>query len=142
MNLINVKKILRAAIDSFNNNDLGFEITIENDHVNAKAELSIAGHDDGVLASFQVYENGFAFFSFLFDNIDIDEESLQLVEEFNENVLFLKAEMGDGVLTLSCNCPCVTENSLEDFTIGVLNEIVDDDTTKYLTPLTDLTYAD
>ena len=42
MNLIKAKKLLRSEIDNFNDNDLGFEITIENDHVTAKADLSIA----------------------------------------------------------------------------------------------------
>lgn len=141
MNLIKAKKLLRSAIDNFNDNDLGFQIEIEDNHVNAKAGLSIAGHDDGVVAFFQVYENGSAFFRFLFDNIDQTLEALQLTEEFNENVLFLKADIGDGILTISCNCPCVTEDSLEDLTLIVLNEIIDDDTTRYLKPLTELTYS-
>ena len=139
MDLIKARDILRTTIDNFND-DLDFKITIEDGHVSAIAHLTIVGHDDSVLVSFQIFEDGPALIDFMFDNIDCDEETLQPVETFNENVLFLKAEMGDGILTVSCNSPYVTEDSLGDYILGVLHDVACDDTATYLKPLTKLTY--
>ena len=138
MNLKKASKVLQKAFSHYNN--LGFEITFEKNHLEAKANLTVKAHDDDIYTKFQVYESGRVYYEFFFDYLNKTDHALNLINDFNDNVLFLKASIRDnGCLLLSCNTPYISEPDLEEFTVRVMSELVDDDTEKYLKPLTALT---
>lgn len=73
--------------------------------------------------------------------MEINERTLKLVNQFNNNCYFLKACIDDkNYLVVSCPAEYVTLNTVGKTVERSLNELLKDKTQKFLFPLTALTH--
>ena len=91
-----------------------------------------------------VSPSGLVSFYLYFGILKKNGQTLELVNEFNENVVGLKASIDcdNGMLTVSHETQYVTENTIGSYAESVLLSIVNNITLKYLQPLNELTVKD
>lgn len=130
----------RIARDLQKNYGNLFEFKVENDRVTGTGELSIKGHDDNVYASIMISNSGSAMFRFCFDQVEPSEHVLNLINDLNDELFFLKAYIdSDNYLVLQHNTFYISELDYMRYVSRVLNELVDEDTERLLKPITQLT---
>lgn len=140
LNLKKVKKILEKVFGSYGSNGLDFKYEMQADRLIAKNDLTLNGCDDEIYASFTFYREGNACLDFYFDYIDINEETLRLVNAFNDNVYYLKACINEkDCLVISHPVEYLTEKAVAECVERTLDDVVRDRTKQYLLPLTELT---
>lgn len=120
---------------------LDFEFTIKGNKLNAKNSITINGYDDDVFVDIVVFDSGSFGIDFVFDKLDLTGHNLALINEFNDNSVWLHAHIrNDGYLVLSYNIAQISDDDLIENTSCVLNQLVSDKIKKYLQPITENTY--
>lgn len=139
--LVNLKKAKKVLEKFFTDYDLDVEYVLSDEKLSAKsANVSAKPYDDDIYLGIHVYSSGITTFNFIFDYLQKTSQALDLVNDFNEHVFALKASISeDGGLTICHEAEVVDENILDVVASRVLNNVIDDDTVKYLLPLTKLT---
>lgn len=141
MDLIKTKKVLKKTLRKFNKK-LDFKIEVEEQCVKATNNITINGYDDDILVSLEFYSGGCAYFEFYFDYLDKTGSTLNLINDFNDNVLHLKASITQkGCLHICHTVQYLTEKTLPECTFRVLGSLTEDNTKKYLQPLTAITVS-
>ena len=141
LKLAKVEKILRSLFKNYGSDGLDFEYEYDDDCVTAQCHLSLKSHDDDILASFNFYTGGNAGLDFFFDHLDLNEQTLRLINDFNDNVYYLKAHISEkGFLVISAPVEYLTLDTLDEYVGRVMNDLADDKAKTYLLPLTRLTY--
>lgn len=138
---LNLKKAQKIIEDMFKD-WLDITTEMEDERLICKADIVAKAYDDDISLMMAFYANGSGYIDFCFDYLDKDEETLDLVNTFNENVLRLKAAIGDNGFLKISYYEYVTEDTIAQIVKKVFDELVDDDTVKYLKPITEFTYAD
>ena len=140
--LINLFKI-KAAIESVFDK-LGIDVNVDYDpgaQLGVDCNLKSKLYKDDIRLGIRVYPSGLATYNFYFDELDKTEKALDLLNQFNDNVLCLKATLSNiGYLLISCEVEILTEDVAAAYTKKVLKDLVDDTTAKYLIPLSKLTH--
>lgn len=120
---------------------LDFEFTVKGDKLNAKNSITINGYDDDVFVDIVVFESGSFGVDFVFDKLDMTGQNLALINEFNDNSVWLHAHIrNDGYLVLTYNIAQISDVDLVENTSFILNQLVSDKIKKYLQPITENTY--
>ena len=142
---MNLKKVVKELEKVFKVWGISFGVGIKPTDsggvkVEASANLTLKGHDDEIYAYFTFYPNGVSEYSFTFDKLEKNEETLGLVNKFNEEVLWFNAYIDDEYLQLSHLTLGISEKTVAAYTHAVLDNLAnDEDVAKHLTPLTKLT---
>ena len=138
MNLKTAERYLRKVL----NDGLGldYEYEYNDDNLLAKHSITINGLKGDVYSAIRVYEDNTVVYRFTFDRIDRTRETLRLANEYNENFLFLKTYIDDEYLQLEHVAFYVSEENLEEYTKGIFDEVIAQNSKKYLKPLCDETY--
>ena len=139
--LYEVESILRKVFSAYGNGGLDFKFKYTDNRVDASCQLTLRNCDDHILAFITFFTDGSGRVSFYFDKLEINERTLKLVNQFNNNCYFLKACIDDkNYLVISCPAEYVTLNTVGKTVERSLNELLKDKTQKFLFPLTALTH--
>ena len=139
-------KAARLIMDEFSSLDFKMEelnaekLILTASNVNAKAYF-----DDDIYCRVVAYTSGTVHVFFTFDMIDMDNVTLRLINDFNDNVPFLKANIttinDKTYLQLhGANISCSDETVIHSTVSFFFGELLDENTLEFLQPLTDLTY--
>ena len=142
--IMNIKKAKKVLEKFFSDWDITVEYDLTDERLTAKSRnVNAKPYDDDIFISILIYPSGFVAYNFYFDYLTKNAQVLDLLNSFNENVIGLKASVSneDGGLTITHEAEAVTEDVIDIYTNRVLNDLLDDDTVKYLLPLTELTSA-
>ncbi len=121
---------------------LDFEFGLGEDRLTAKNSVSIDGYDDDVFISFVVFKSGSYGVDFVFDKIDRTPQALELLQNFNENSVWLAAFIrDDGYLVLRYNVMQLSDDDVVQNTESVMQKLISPEIREVLTPLTRLTYS-
>ena len=142
--IINLKKAKKIWEDMSKELELEYEIKVEDDSVIWTFDTSLKAFDDNIMAYFRIFESGAAMFTFTFDRLVIDEQTLRMVNDLNENNYFFRAyiDSEDGYLRLEHVALFVEQDDLAGYTNAILERFVDDKLKELLTPLCILTEGD
>ena len=143
LNLNKVEKILGDFFKEYAGGALGFEFKYDDDGLVAECDLALEGCDDDILASFKFYTGGNAGLDFYFDKLPVNLKTLELVNQFNNNVYYLKARISDkGYLVVSSPIEYTNLDAIEEYVARMMDEFLDDRVQQYLFPLAELTQGD
>ena len=143
LKLNKAEKILNKVFKNYGGGGLEFEYEYEENGLVARCDLTLKGCDDGILASFKFFTGGNVALDFYFDHLEANAHTLSLLNDFNNNVYYLKAFISDkGYLVVSAPVEYLNLDTLDETMARVMNEFIDDDVQKYLFPLTELTTSD
>ena len=128
-------------------NKVTFDVAEQTDTklVLTASEVSAAKYfDDDIYVRVVCYDSGTLHVFFTFDQLRLDSLTSRLINDFNDNVPFLKAL----VTTIkdkqylqihAVNVGCESERVVASTVSFFFGELLDDTTLEFLTPLTDLT---
>ena len=139
-------KAARMIIDEFSVLDFKIdELTNEKLTMTASGINAKEYFDDDIYCKIVAYSSGTVHVFFTFDQLSDDLMSLRLINDFNNNVPFLKANIvrikGDTYLELhAVNISCSDEDVLASTVSFFFGELLDEVTLEYLQPLTDITF--
>ncbi len=138
-----IKKMLtRYLYDDLGLDDFKLEIE-DDDNLTAKNNITIKGFDDDVFVSLIVFKSGSFGVDFVFDKLDISQRTLNLVQEFNRNSIWLAAFIrDDGYFVLRYNVMELGEDEIISNTRSIFNQLVSDKIKRLLEPILDYTYSD
>ena len=143
---MNLRKLVNE-INSAWNEKITFKVEYddENDCVSLRGTIRPKAYDDHVLLSMDIYDKGdhvSLYIDFVFDKLEITREALRLINNFNNESLFLKAQVdteGTPYLRLVFNNKFIAGEYVLQVIRFAISELVDDDVVEALTPLTELT---
>ena len=99
---------------------------VDNDEFQAKSEVALDYVDDDISIIMHVYSGGTAQFRVVFDKIEKNEKSLELLNEFNYSNPFFKAFIrDDGFLELSHFIAYYSDDIFKDYGNEFLHRIID-----------------
>lgn len=139
---MNVEKLKKLIIKEWSK--LTFDIKQKDNYLELIANVTTQSFDDDVRVEVDLYPDGLLFITFVFDSIDRTQTAYRLINDFNDNVAYLKAFIttrnNTDYLCLEYMAYDVVteENGLTIFN-AMLTKLVNDKTLKYLKPLTSLT---
>ena len=136
MDLELVKAILEEYLEK-KNIDFNFEMTDKK--LTVSGNLSFEDFGTVGYCSFAFFTSGMAVYSILFDEIDKTPEALGLINKFNIESLLLKAT-ADDYLTLDYTVYKLHEADIEEYTNGIFDDLLCEDTEEYLKPIIALTH--
>ena len=138
--LVNVKKAKKLLQGFFKNWKIEIEYEMRDGKLRAKSHITAKPYDDDIFMAIWVSPKGALNVNFYFDYLQINQHTLQLVNDFNNNVVGLKVSIDDdGGLIVTHQANIVTLDVLIDYVDEVMGDLIADNTVKYLKPLTALT---
>lgn len=142
---VNIKKIKAYLEKELSKKwaNLDFECEYEKDSVTFAASLTLNNHDDDIRAIIEAYEGGGSLFRAVFDKIDLTEDVLRLLNEFNADDPFFKAYVReDGFLELRHFFVCYDESMFKSYASEFLIRLADMADNEILQALTENTYVE
>lgn len=139
INLKKVSKDIKKFLKDIGIKDV--EINVEEKRITSVFDTSLKDYDDNIIARFDYYTNGLAVFCFTFDRLDVNEQTLRMINEANEKLLFFQVfiDAEKNYMRLMHSVMYVHEDDYDDYVANVLKEFVADSTIEVLTPLCILT---
>lgn len=119
-----------------------FDITtkIDGDWLTATADLTAKDIDDGIFFKVGVSNNDAFYIQFVLDKIEFSSYVCKLIYDYNYHSNWLHCYVReDGYLVVEYAIRYVSLDMLQDNIDFMLSEFTDDDTMKYLKPLSELT---
>lgn len=143
---MNLKHVAKEFTKEWNQIDFDTQFDNENNALKISANLSAKAYDDEILLIANIYDRGDSaavYIEFCFDELELTNGTLRLINGFNEESLFLKAHVDSGseqhYLRLTYNVFNVREEDVVSTISFAMNEVTDDDIEKILKPITLLT---
>lgn len=140
LNIKNAKK----AIDNLFKNWLNISLEIEDDYIEGYHTITTKAYDCDIHVFLQFFDTGRGGVMFFLGNIDKNEQTLDLVNTFNDDVLRLKSmisyddnEKEYGLYVLHEIQYC-TADTIAQIVEDAFDYLTDEYTIKYLKPLTKL----
>ena len=120
---------------------ISFDFKIEgeedNERARATADVTLNGFDDDIHLVFTARSGSGVDFNAVFDKLDLTNEVMMLLNEFNENEFYFKLYVrNDGYLNINHDFICDDESMLEDYVgecLSRLADLSDDDIMQVLT---------
>ncbi len=140
-------RAIQKEMTRYLHRDLGlddFEIEIEDygDNLTAKNSITMKGFDDDIFVSFIVFKSGSFGVDFVFDKLDINQNSLMLMQEFNKTSVWLSAFIrNDGYLVLRYNVMELGQDEVIENVRSIFNQLLSDKIKGVLAPLLKYTYS-
>ena len=137
-------KAFIAAVEE-NLSKLGFDYDIQDDKVTVNGTVTTKTYDDGIYIDASLYESGNLCVTFVFDEVEPSLEVYRLINEFNDNVGYLKAYittrneknfLAIDYYVLNNESEEVAQQEFE----YALMKVVNDSVSKYLLPITAYTH--
>lgn len=91
MKSLNLKKAEKDLNKFFKSKGFVFQTKIEDNQLQCLSSFSIKFYDDDVFARFEFNADATANLCFTFDHLQINEQTLRMVNEFNEKNFFFRA---------------------------------------------------
>ena len=143
---MNFKRLFSLVSKSFPN--IGFEVKrMEKDVLEITASIYASDYfDDHMYCQIIVYNSGSMHFILTFDKLDPTLENYELINQFNDNLSWFKAyisEKDSGNRFFELHYAAIGEayeKAIADAISFLLEELLDDNTMKYLKPIVDKTY--
>ena len=100
-------------------------------------DCSLKAFNDSIMAQFEARDDGAVQFLFLFDSLDVCEETLRMVNKVNERNAYFHAyiDTRKGNFRLEHSVFSLREEDLGAYTAAVLSELISDPMTQLLTPI-------
>ena len=139
--IINLRRAKSVVENFFKDWDINIEYELDNRRLRCKSNISARPYDDDIFFSIWVYPSGHVSCNFYFDYLRVNEHTLSLVNDFNQHVVGLKASIDpeDGGVLVTHEANVLTEDILDICIGAVMSNLVDEDTVKYMRPITELT---
>ena len=120
------------------------KIEIEEERVVWLFDTSMKAYDDNVIAHFEFFANGTALFGFTFDHLEINAETLALINEFNEKNYYFCAyiDAKKKYLRLVHTIGRLYTDDVYDYALFVMGELTEETLTPLLAPLCTLSVGD
>lgn len=141
---MNLKKVRKELKKFFAAKKLTFKIEDEDRRVVCTNSLGLKPYDDDIFARFEYYENGTAAFNFTFDHLTINEQTLRMVNDFNERSPWLYAyvDTAKGYMRICHPSLLLHEEDVCTYTERVMSVLASRDLEAVLAPLCILTEGD
>ena len=100
-------------------------------------------YDDNIIARFEIHAKA-ALFGFTFDHLIVNEQTLRMVNAFNENNAFFVAyiDAAKNYLRLVHTVMILHEDDIYDYSLSVIREFISDELEPLLAPLCALSEGD
>ena len=117
------------------------EYEMQPDLLSMVFHAQIGEFDDDVRVAINVYPNGGFLLDYIFDQFDLNVDTCEFINQYNQNVLFFKAFVNEGgfLEIAATNMESDNEDSVIHKVAFLMNSIVSDDNLEYLRPLTEIT---
>lgn len=141
-NLKKIKKTMEKILKELGID--GAEYTLDEKKASVLFDISLKAYDDVIIAHFEYFANSMAAFTFTFDHLQINSQTLRMINEANQKLCFFFAyiDAEKEYLRMEHSCFHVNEDEYYDYACSVINEFVDDDTIEILKPLCILSEGD
>ena len=142
---INLKKAQKELKRFFKFVDIkNVEYRMEDDRLIAIFNSSLKAFDDNVIARFEIHKDNKALFGFTFDHLEVNEQTLRMINTLNEKNPYFVAyiDAGKKYLRLVHTVMLLREEDVYDYAAAVLGEYRDDDMVPLLEPLCILSEGD
>lgn len=142
--IMNVKKVIKSIQNEFKHISFTLDDDSNDNTAMLIAGLTVTDYDDGIRLEILVSDTGYLSLQAIFDELQESFDVYKMINEFNQNVSFLHAFLeARGKTTFLCLSKDMTnvdneKNALETV-VSFLSTLLDDDTKKYLLPLTKMT---
>ena len=138
MNFRRIERVLRKYLNG--RRGLSFEYEVKDNRLEAKNSITIEGYKGDILFSIKFYQNGMARYCYTFDKLNRTPQVAEMLMDFNSNFPFFKAYIDGGYLRVDHVAYIINEKDVEEYTSGIMSEILADNCKKYLAPISELTY--
>lgn len=107
-------------------------------------DASLKVYDDDIVARFEFYDDGKALFGFTLDHLEYNEQTLRILNNFNEyNPYFVGyIESSNHYLRIVHTVPLLHEEDIVQYSLIIINSFASDGMESLLQPLTLLTEGD
>jgi len=141
---INLKKAEKELAKTFKEKGLKVRISQDDGCLNVVGSFGVKPYDDEIFTLFEYYEKGAAVFTFTFDHLEINEQTLRMVNEFNEKNKFFRAFIDSNKKYLRIQHPLfhLDAAAVVPYTLAVLNYLADKELQPILGPLCLLSEGD
>ena len=141
---LNLKKAEKDLNKLFKTKSLVFQVQVVDNQLQCLSSFSIKHYDDDVFARFEFNTNATADFCFTFDHLQINEQTLRMVNELNEKNLFFRAyvETEKKYLRLHYSIFDLPQDKVADTTAIILSYLSDKSLIPLLGPICVLTEGD
>ena len=140
----NPKKTLKELKRVFKHLDIDkVEYKSDESCVTAIFNSSLKKYDDNIIARFEIHAKA-ALFGFTFDHLIVNEQTLRMVNAFNENNAFFVAyiDAAKNYLRLVHTVMILHEDDIYDYSLSVMREFISDELEPLLAPLCALSEGD
>ena len=140
-----LKKALKSLKHLFK--EVGFdhvEYTTEEHRLIAVFSSNLKMYDDNIIARFEIYDSRNALFGFTFDHLEINEQTLRMINNFNENNPYFVAyiDAAKRYLRVVHTVALLHEEDIAEYALTILNELASDNMVPLLEPLCVLSEGD
>jgi len=143
--ITDIKKALKSLKRLFKDlNVNNVEYTTEEHRLVAVFNSNLKMYDDNIIARFEIYDNRTALFGFTFDHLEINEQTLRMINNFNENNPYFVAyiDAAKRYLRVVHTVAILHEEDVAEYALTVLNELASDEMVPLLEPLCLLSEGD
>ena len=144
--LLNIAITVQTLKQAFDERGISAEFVHEYGGFVADCTYKTDVYPDELEFTVDVFPDGFVNINFYFDFLDINEQTLRLVNDFNHNVIGFKASLrDDGCLIVSSEMFVLTQDGVELYIKKVLENIIAKDAVdavRYLMPLIKLSHKE
>ena len=142
---LDLKRVKKELDRFFKEIDIdNIEYRNEEHRVVAIFDASLKVYDDDIVARFEFYDDGKALFGFTLDHLEYNEQTLRILNNFNEfNPYFLGyIESSNHYLRIVHTVPLLREEDIVQYSLIIINSFASDGMEPLLQPLALLTESD
>lgn len=142
LDLKRVKKELACFFKEIDVDDV--EYRSEEHRLTAIFDASLKVYDDDIVARFEFYDEGRVLYSFTLDRLEHNEQTLRVLNSFNENNPYFVGyiESANHFLRIEHTVPLMHEEDVVLYSLIIINSFASDGMEPLLQPLTVLTESD